>query len=260
MNGIDVYARTLETYEKLTPEREVELMTLIKNGDEFAKEEFIKCNLKLVMKIAHEFKDVGLSFEDLVSVGNIGLLKAVDAYELGKGAKFSSYAALWIKQYMRRELCSSSRAISFCCNTLNKMKKVKELKEQNESLSAEDIAKKMNTRSKNYIANLMNGYSEVSLNQSIDEDGRTYGDMIANETTDTYNQIETNDLISVMMKHIATLNKRERIVLRYRYGLCGSPIFTLKELAKKMNYTHQRIQSIEKEAIAKLYRLMKNER
>ena len=260
MSGLNVYSQTLEQYEKLTPEREVELITLIKNGDELAREEFIECNLKLVLKIAHDFTGKGLAIEDLVSVGNIGLMKAVDAYELGKGTKFSSYAALWIKQYMRKELSASSRAISFCSNTLEKMKKVKELKEQSENSSVDDIAKAMNTRSKNYIANLMNGYSEISLNQMIgDEDGRSFGDTIADENAIVGQEIETNELISLMMKHLKSLKDRERKVLIYRYGLFGKKMMTQKELAKAMDYTYQRIQSIEKEAIANLYRAMRNE-
>jgi RNA polymerase primary sigma factor len=259
MYSVNVYVNELEQFETLSREREIELLKLIKQGNELARDEFIKCNLKLVVKIAHDYKNMGVSLEDLISVGNIGLMKAVDKFDFNKEAKFSTYAALWIKQSMRRELSSSSRAISVCCNTLNKMKKVKALKEQNKNISLEDIAKVTNIKNKKYIANLLNGYSEVSLNQIIDDDNRELGSVIGDNTADTFEEISNKDFIDVLMKNIKNLNEREREVLRYRYGLCGSPILTQKELASKMGYTHQRIQSIEKEAIAKLRKLMKNE-
>ena len=261
MYSVNVYVNELEQFEILSREREIELLKLIKQGNELARDEFIKCNLKLVVKIAHEFKGMGVSLADLIAVGNVGLMKAVDKFELDKGVKFSTYAALWIKQSMRRELCASSRTISFCCNTLDKMKKVKKLKEQNENLSVEDIAKAMKTNSTNYIANVSNGYSQVSLNQTIDdENGRSLNDVLADESVvDTSEEIANKELTKIMMKYIAGLNDREKKVLRYRYGLCNSPIYTQKELASKMGYTYQRIQSIEKEALAKLRSLMRKE-
>lgn len=259
MNSISYFVKNTENYNTLNEQEEIGILKSIKNGNNNAYEEFIKHNMKLVMKIANQFEHLGVSIEDLISVGTIGLMKAIEKYEIGKGSKFSSYAALWIKYYMRKELSENSRVICFCNTTLNKMKKVKELKEKNENSSVEDIAREMNTRGKNYISNLLNGYSQISMNQIIDENNGEIEDFFEEKSIGADTKLEIEDLIENMLKHIDKLNKNERIVLTYRYGLGGKRILTQNELASVLHYTRQRIQSIEKEAIDKLKTIMINE-
>lgn len=258
MNSVSYFVKMAENCN-LNEQEEIVILKSIKNGNNNAYEDFIKHNMKLVIKIAKQFENFGISIEDLISVGTIGLMKAIDKYEIGKGAKFSSYAALWIKYYMRKELSENSRVVSFCNTTLNKMKKVKELKEKNKNSSVEEIAREMNTRGKNYISNLLNGYSQISMNQIIDENNGEIEDFFEDKNVGVDEKYEIEELIENMLKHIDKLNQNEKTVLTYRYGLGGKRILTQNELASVLHYTRQRIQSIEKEAIDKLKAIMLNE-
>lgn len=254
-NALDFYAREVTAIETLNLREEQKLFELIKKGNEEAREKMIVSNLRLVIKIAHEFENMGLSFEDLVCVGNIGLIKAVDKFELGKGAKFSTYAAMWIKQYMRRELDKSSRIVSFCGSTLKKMKKIKQMKEEQGNQFTIDKAAEVLGSGKGFVTDWANGYSQISLNEkTLCNDNAEIGDTIADDKTDVASEYCRNDFLDFLENNYETLlDEKEQKVIRYRYGICGGDkTYTQKETAKLMDYTYQRIQQIEKVALKKL--------
>jgi RNA polymerase primary sigma factor len=259
MSAINDYMKEITEIDTLNIMEERKLFELIKDGDEDAKQKMIVSNLRLVAKIAHDYKGYGVPLEDLIGAGNVGLMKAVEKYEFGKGTKFSTYASLWIKNQIRREIDYVGRTISFCCNTLDKMRKIKKLKDDmGDDFNIEEVAKEMKS-SKGYVACWANGYSQVSLNEPISsEDNHELGDIIADEKTDCVNDIIKNDFIILIEENYTKiLDKNEIRVMEYRYGLNGMTIKTQKETAKAMGYTYQRIQQIEKNALKKLKKYLK---
>jgi RNA polymerase primary sigma factor len=155
MSAINDYMKEITEIDTLNIMEERKLFELIKDGDEDAKQKMIVSNLRLVAKIAHDYKGYGVPLEDLIGAGNVGLMKAVEKYEFGKGTKFSTYASLWIKNQIRREIDYVGRTISFCCNTLDKMRKIKKLKDDmGDDFNIEEVAKEICTSEKVVALNL----------------------------------------------------------------------------------------------------------
>lgn len=250
-SSITQYMKMIKRYNVLTPEEETKIIEMIVRNDNEterakAKETLINSNLKLVIKIAHDFKGMGVSFEDLISVGNIGLIKAVDNFKDNKGAKFSTYASLWIRAYIKRELDKMSRTVTFSADALNKMRKLEK--------SVSDVIEGVNNENKKKIYAIINGYSEFSLNEKVDdENAHEKGDLIEDENSDTYGQVEGNDLIDFINKKAdEILTDKEKYVLFSRYGINGFRFKTQRDIAKDLKLTHQRVEQIEKDALSKI--------
>src|SRR6266850_2140171 len=123
--GIKIYLREIGQIPLLTPEQEIELAARIKKGDREARALMIKANLRLVVKIAHDYANLGLPLLDLVSEGNIGLMKAVERFDPAKGGKLSTYGAWWIKQSIKRALANQSKTIRLPVHLLEKISKMR---------------------------------------------------------------------------------------------------------------------------------------
>src|SRR6202142_3222514 len=126
-NGIKIYLREIGQIALLTPKDEIRLAARIKKGDKQARADMIKANLRLVVKIAHDYSNLGLPLLDLISEGNIGLMKAVERFDPKKGGKLSTYAAWWIKQSIKRALANQSKTIRLPVHLVDKIAKVKRL-------------------------------------------------------------------------------------------------------------------------------------
>src|SRR2546425_11184460 len=124
-NGIKIYLREIGQVKLLTPVEEIELAARIKRGDKRARAKMIKANLRLVVKIAHDYSNLGLPLLDLISEGNIGLMKAVERFDPKKGGKLSTYAAWWIKQSIKRALANQAKTIRLPVHLVDKISKMK---------------------------------------------------------------------------------------------------------------------------------------
>src|ERR1700687_3158339 len=122
--AIQLYLREIGKTPLLTPQQEVELASRIKRGDKKARAHMIKANLRLVVKISHDYENLGLPLLDLISEGNIGLMKAVERFDPKKGAKLSTYAAWWIKQSIRRALSNQGKTIPLPVHVVDKVHKM----------------------------------------------------------------------------------------------------------------------------------------
>ena len=251
-NTINGYVAEINKYALLSLEEEQECFKLMKK-DESIKEKIIKSNLRLVVKIAQDYKNMGVSFEDLVGAGNMGLINAVEKYDLNKGsAKFSSYAGLWIRAYMRKELSATGRVISFCGNTLNKMKKVKEIqKTMGEDFNIDECKNQLKCKDK-YAQTIINGYSQVSLNEKVGENENTELLEGFKDENDFINSYEVKDTFEYVQKCMKDLTETEKTVLEYRYGLNGKEFLTAQKVAKIIGLTRQRVDQIERNALMKL--------
>lgn len=254
----------------LTRAQENQLADDIQSGDvaRFAKarETLVTSNLRLVVKIAHDFKGLGLPLADLISEGNIGLMRAAEKFNSTKGAKFSSYAAWWIKQAMRRAISSQSRTIRVPIQSAGRMSKIRRA---NAELSNElgraptdaEIAEylELSERSVSTLKNI--DLRMVSIHDPIkDGEDSEFQDVIPDPASKSADMaINKVDAIFRLMDLLQTLNPREKLVLEMRFGLRGKPPCTLEEISDVVGRTRERIRQIQNNALEKLKNMMEKE-
>jgi RNA polymerase primary sigma factor len=258
-----VYMQDIGKIPLVTPEDEVSLAEKIKNGDEEARWKLIRSNLRLVVKIAHDFKGLGLPLLDLISEGNIGLMKAVEKFDPTKGAKFSSYAAWWIKQAMRRALANQSRTIRIPVQSAGKINRIKSARsELTERLGREpsdaEIADQLDV-SRRTVAGLKSAeLRSVSLSDPLQagEESR-FEEIIADQSVPTPDQLLGRiESLERLRELIDQLDEREAAVLKLRFGLDGQPPKTLEDVSQQVGRTRERVRQIQNHALAKLKHLL----
>ncbi len=265
-----VYMAEIAQISLVSQNEEAELADAIHNGDttlhEQARTTLIRANLRLVVKIAHDFKGLGLPLLDLISEGNIGLMRAVEKFDPSKGAKFSSYAAWWIKQSMRRALANQSRTIRIPVQSAGKINKIKSVKmklaeqlgrEPTDSEIAEHLDFSERTVSGLRLADLHTFSLQDSIQQG--EEGE-FQDIIPDRHAMTPDQI-LGDVESVrrLVDLLTKLDDRERVILEMRFGLGGNKALTLEEVSQKIGRTRERVRQIQNQALAKLKNLLADE-
>jgi len=240
-------------------EEEVELAAGIARGDEASRARLIRSNLRLVVKIAHDFRGLGLPLVDLISEGNIGLMRAVDKFDPDKGAKFSSYAAWWIKQSMRRALANQSRTIRIPVQSAGKINKIKEGRERLlEKLGREpsdaELAEFLAYSERTVSILRRSDVRSFSLSGAIQEgEVGEFEDIIPDaDSTAPDTVAEQAEDLDRLLELIATLEEREQLVLVKRFGLDGERPRTLQELSRMVGRTRERVRQIQHQALAKL--------
>ncbi len=263
-NAYSLYLREIGKTKLLTPQEEIKLAARIKRGDGRAREEMIKANLRLVVKIAREYEDYGVPLLDLINEGNIGLMKAVERFDPAKGAKLSTYAAWWIKQAIRRALSNQSKTIRLPVHVGDKLVHMRRTATRlHEELGREptddELAHAMETTAVR-IAELRNaGARPSSLDAPIggDDDSNPFGDIIGDEKADTpYVQLEGKTNTELIRELVEKLPEREATILRYRFGLDGDDERTLEEVGQKFGVTRERIRQLQNIALNKLRKMI----
>ncbi|MBT3377868.1 MAG: RNA polymerase sigma factor RpoD/SigA [Lentisphaerae bacterium] len=257
-----LYMQNIGQYSLVTPAEEVELAALISAGDPEARAKLIRSNLRLVVKIAHDFKGLGLPLLDLISEGNIGLMRAVEKFDPSKGAKLSSYAAWWIKQSMRRALANQARTIRIPVQSASKISKIQAARtKMAEKLGREptdkEIAEEVNLTERTVTGLRLGKTTTISLHDPIQhgEDGE-FRDIIPDEKTTSPDEIvEDEETLRHMLKLTGKLDERERTILMLRFGLNGERPRTLEEVSQTIGRTRERVRQIQNQALEKL-RLM----
>lgn len=247
----------------LTVEEEKDLAKLIKNSNGSKKQEaknlFISSNLRLVIKIARSYENLGLDLEDLISEGNIGLVSAVDRFDPEKGAKFSTYAGFWIRQRIMRALSNHSSIIRMPCYLkqlyLNYLKYFEAYQEKHDKKpSIKEISKFLNITEKKVKEMLEAASAIISLDCKIseDNDGDTYAEVIKDERSDDpLKCLSTKNTTEVIDRALQELDPRERKIIRKRFGLDGDKPNTLEEIGVMFSVTRERIRQIERVALLK---------
>jgi RNA polymerase primary sigma factor len=261
--GIKIYLREISQIDLLTPEQEVQLAGRIQKGDEKARSLMIRANLRLVVKIAHDYARYGLPLLDLISEGNIGLMKAVERFDPKKGGKLSTYAAWWIKQAIKRALANQSKTIrlpSHIVDKISHMRKVQRLlmQQTGREPTDEEVARKLGVPRKT-VANWMTlSLRPSSLDAPIgDDDGGDLGDLVGDDKGQLpYDKINDEQLRKEVEGLLHKLSRREREILKYRYGLRGAKVETLEVVGKRFHITRERIRQIQNSAVLKLRNML----
>jgi RNA polymerase primary sigma factor len=263
-NAFGLYLREIGREKLLTPEEEIRLAGRIKRGDKAARERMITANLRLVVKLATDYANLGLPLLDLVSEGNIGLMKAVERFDPQKGGKLSTYAAWWIKQSIKRALANQGRTIRVPVHQIEKIAKVRRLIERltaelGREPTDEELADEVGLSGPQVSALKSSGIQPTSLDAPVGkDDGETlFGDMLSDEAAeDPLEYLEGKDARAMLGGVLKVLTARERDIIKLRYGLGGGRERTLEEIGTKLGITRERIRQIQMVALKKMRREM----
>ena len=256
--ALALYLRELRKIPLLSKDEEILLAREAASGGQLAREKLIRANLRFVVKVAKRYQDHGLSLSDLISEGNLGLLRAVEKFDVDRGYHFITYAVWWIRQSILKAICEKSRAIRLPPNRVSELAQINKLREQIEGNSdlevvAEWIARKLNMRPRD-VLNLINvSQRPVSLESPVGTDDSRLQDLIEDRKyRPPYDVVAANCLSEAVERTLQTLSEREADILRCRFGLAGRNPMTLKEIGDKYRVSKERIRQIERKAIRRL--------
>jgi len=262
-SGIKIYLREIGQIPLLTPEQEIELAAKIKRGDNEARALMIRSNLRLVVKIAHDYANLGLPLLDLISEGNIGLMKAVERFDPAKGGKLSTYAAWWIKQSIKRALANQSKTIRLPVHLVDKISKMRRVAMQmSEELGREptddELAEEVGLSSAKVSQLKTVAIRPSSLDAPISDDDTTeFGEIVGDaEALTPFERLRDKNLRDEVGDLLSVLDEREKKIIYSRFGLDGGKAKTLEEVGKKFGVTRERIRQLQNIALMKLRRAL----
>ena len=259
INSSRAYRAKLNSYDLLTFEQERELLKRAQTGDIEARNELMMHNMRLVKSIAGHYTCAGLDSDDLISIGSMGLIPAIEKFDLTSTHKFSTYATYWIKQAIRREIINQNRAVRIPANvqeTYNKIRKASEALRQalGHEPTKHQVAKAVGMTAKE-VEEVTSFFMEpISTDTTLtDEDETTVGDLIADENSiDPIDAIYSVELKTMVSAVLDTLPEKEREVIKLRFGIDGHPQRSLEEVGAILGYSREWIRRIEERALIKL--------
>ena len=261
--AIKLYLREIGQVKLLTPQEEIELAARIKKGDKKAREHMIKANLRLVVKIARDYEGIGLPLLDLISEGNIGLMKAVERFDPAKGGKLSTYGSWWIKQSIKRALANQSKTIRLPVHLVDKISKMRRVamqlqEEFGREPTDEELAEELQTTASRIAQMRMASIRPASLDAPIgDDESNSFSEVVQDENADTpYEMLEDKTVTGMLEEMVKKLDPREATILRYRFGLDGGSERTLEEVGEKFNVTRERVRQIQNIALRKMRKMI----
>lgn len=260
---LKVIVRTLERSAKDHPERTLHRSMAGRASEilreiDSAKQEMVRANLRLVLSIAKRYRGRGMSFDDLIQEGNLGLLKAVGRFDHTKGNRFSTYATWWVRQSIIRGIYDKTRTIRLPVHFIelkNLFFKVyyELLKELGREPSPQEIADRAKLPVEKVQSVLTLASQPISLETPIGEDEQRLGDFIQDDqAASPMDECSDKELAEVTRTLLSTLQPREEKILRLRFGLDGQPAETLEKIGQTFNVSKERIRQIEKKALRKL--------
>lgn len=264
--GIKIYLREIGQIPLLTRKDEVDLSKRIKRGDKAARDKMIRSNLRLVVKIAHDYSGLGLPLLDLISEGNIGLMKAVERFDPKKGGKLSTYASWWIKQSMKRALANQAKTIRLPVHLVDKIGKMRRAAiKLSEKLGRDptdaELGKDLGISAAKVSELRTVSIRPASLEAPIGEDETTeFGEIIGDENAlDPFEALKDKSTKQDITALLHKLDEREQLILRHRFALDGGKEQTLEEIGAELNVTRERIRQIQNIALRKLRKMMEKQ-
>ena len=261
---VRMYLKEIGKVPLLSSEREKELAEIMVNSESEeerarAKNELVEANLRLVVSIAKRYVGKGMFFLDLIQEGNLGLMKAVDKFDYGKGFKFSTYATWWIRQAITRAIADQARTIRIPVHMVETIHKVSRysrqmLQELGREATADEIGSKMGMSAEKVREIMKIAQDPVSLETPIGEEEDSHlGDFIPDEDAPEPSEVASATILrEVIERELNTLTPREAHVIKLRFGLYDGRTRTLEEVGKEFDITRERIRQIEAKALRKL--------
>lgn len=268
-NVLELYLKDINRVPLLTREEETSLAIEAAKGNKAAKDKIVNANLRFVVNIAKKYQNHGLDLTDLISEGNIGLLVAIDRFDVTKGYHFISYAVWWIRQLILKAICEKSRSIRLPLNRANELVRIEHARKSivgNKTIEQElaEVAQMLNM-DKEHVREMINISREmVSLDAELntpENDKTSVGDFIEDTQSEKPEDKVVNDSLKEEINNVLhTLKPNEENVLRLRFGLNGEKPMSLKEVGDVCNLTKERIRQIEKHAILRMQHVTRSRR
>ncbi|MDQ8191886.1 sigma-70 family RNA polymerase sigma factor [Roseibacillus persicicus] len=262
-SSLRVYMREISKTPLLTPEEEVELAERIKKGDKAARTQMIKANLRLVVKIAQDYSGYGLPLSDLISEGNIGLMKAVERFDPNKGGKLSTYGSWWIKQSIKRALANQSKTIRLPVHMVDKIARMRRISSMlAESLGREptdeELGEELGLPRQKLAALKRASQRPTSLDEPFgDEERGSYSEVIGDErAVNPFDALADKNMHGHLDDLLEVLDERESKIIDARFGLNGRTPMTLEEVGREFGVTRERIRQLQNVALNKMRRAL----
>ena len=259
-NILSLYLKEINRIPLLTREQEDTYARAAARGEQQAKDMLVKSNLRFVVNIAKKYQNQGLPLSDLISEGNIGLINAIERYDVDKGYHFISYAVWWIRQAILKAVCEKSRMIRLPLNRANELVQIEKARKyvtagRSEDGEIREIARMLDMDA-DHVADLVNVSRDlISLETPVfdERDSSVVGDFVENDSyVSPENAAIENNLKDDINAVLRTLTEKEREVIQFRFGLNGRRAMSLKEIGERFSLTKERIRQIEKNALKRL--------
>lgn len=258
-SSVKMYLREIGQYNLLSREEEIKLAEAAANGSQKAKDDLVNHNLRLVVSIAKRYMGRGLTLLDLIQEGNMGLIKAVDKYDVSKGFKFSTYATYWIKQAISRAVMDQARNIRIPVHIIELMSNIKKVERDfQQSHGREPKEAEVAATLGIEVKKIKEAYTWMKDTTSLDimvgdDEDTTVGSFIEDESVvPAFAAIEENDRTTAIRNILDTLDDREKMVIVRRFGIGLDRAETLDEIGKELGLSRERIRQIEAAALRKL--------
>ena len=259
--GLDKYLHDISRVDMITPDEEVELAKRIQKGDHDALEKLTKANLRFVVSVAKQYQNRGLSLQDLINEGNLGLLKAAKRFDHTKGFKFISYAVWWIRQTIHQALAENSRLVRLPVNKINAIHKISQATSRLEQQygrepTPEEISEMTKITESDIRLSMQNYARTVSMDAPFgneDDDGNMYDVTEDEDAISPENELLKESLKVEITRTLSTIPTREADVLKYYFGLNNlqNPLL-IEEIARRLEISPERVRQIKDKAIRRL--------
>jgi RNA polymerase primary sigma factor len=263
-SGLRVYLREISKTDLLTREEEVALAARIKKGDKKARAHMIKANLRLVVKIAQDYSGYGLPLADLISEGNIGLMKAVERFDPEKGGKLSTYAAWWIKQSIKRALANQSKTIRLPVHMVDKIAKMRRItmiltEAMGREPTQDELADEIGIPRRKLALLKRASQRPTSLDAPVNEGEKTnYSEIIGDEkAVNPLDALSEKNLHHQLDDLLGVLDDREHRIIHARFGLNDKRPMTLEEVGREFGVTRERSRQLQNVALDKMRKALR---